>query len=141
MAWREVHDQILEEHRVLGAMLDAIGGLLDRFEQGDPDSVDPLRDQARALYLRFEAHLSFEDRAPLPVLRDGRLNTGADTLVREHVDGAGCSTSSSTSVALPGRPAMLAGARAAAVRTPAARGSRAEERLPAGQAAGASSRA
>jgi Hemerythrin HHE cation binding domain len=107
MAWPEVHDQILKEHRALGAMLDAIGGLLERFEDGDPVSVEPLRDHARALYLRFEAHLSFEDRELLPVLRSRRGPSEAEALVREHVEQRELLDFLVSRLVLPGRPAML----------------------------------
>jgi hypothetical protein len=88
-------------------MLDAVGSLLERFEDGDTGSVEPLRDHARDLYLRFEAHLSFEDQALLPVLRRRRGAAEADALVREHVEQRELLDFLLNRLVLPGRPATL----------------------------------
>jgi hypothetical protein len=107
MAWRDVHERILAEHVVLRGMLASLEALVDRFEDGDAVGVETLRDEARALYLRFEAHLSFEDRALLPELSRARGTSAGEALVREHAEQRELLDYLLRRLALPGRPALL----------------------------------
>ena len=107
MAWREVHERILGEHGVLRTMIDDLERCVERFEAGAADGAQPLRDGARSLYQRFEAHLSFEDGALLPALRRLRGAAEADALVREHAEQRELLDFLLRRLALPGRPATL----------------------------------
>lgn len=107
MERREIHGRILSEHRALRALVSDIDGLVEHFEGGDPSSVERLRDGARDLYLRFEAHLSFEDVALLPALHRTRGAAEAEALVREHAEQRELLDFLLRRLALPGRPETL----------------------------------
>jgi hemerythrin-like domain-containing protein len=81
-----VRKRILEEHRKLRALLDALVPLAARFEHGDVTVGSQLRDDAMALYETFAAHLLHEENSLEPALR-ARGAEGArfaERLAHEH---------------------------------------------------------
>jgi len=82
----DVRGRILEEHRMLRAMLGTLVPLARRFETGDPTDGDRLREAAMALYETFAAHLLHEESTLEPALRaqgkDGERLAGR--LAHEH---------------------------------------------------------
>jgi hemerythrin-like domain-containing protein len=81
-----VRKRILEEHRKLRALLDALVPLAARFEHGDVTVGSQLRDDAMALYETFAAHLLHEENSLEPALR-ARSAEGAkfaERLAHEH---------------------------------------------------------
>jgi hemerythrin-like domain-containing protein len=81
-----VRRRILEEHRKLRALLDALVPLATRFEHGDVTAGPQLREDALALYETFAAHLLHEENTLEPALR-ARGAEGAkfaERLAHEH---------------------------------------------------------
>jgi hemerythrin-like domain-containing protein len=82
----EVRERILQEHAELRGMLDEVHSLAERFEGGDAQVSQTLRERGLRLYERFAAHLDLEDRLLAPALRKagGPGPERAERLAREH---------------------------------------------------------
>jgi len=82
----EVRRRILEEHRKLRVMLDALVPLATRFERGDSADGAKLRADALALYETFAAHLLHEEKTLEPALRARGADGAklAERLAHEH---------------------------------------------------------
>jgi hemerythrin-like domain-containing protein len=82
----EVRRRILEDHGKLRAQLDALVPLAQRFERGDEQQAERLREGALALYETFASHLLHEESTLEPALR-ARGPEGerlAERLAHEH---------------------------------------------------------
>jgi hemerythrin-like domain-containing protein len=84
MSFHEIRDEILAEHRQLGAAMKEVEVLCERLEAGDAATAERLISSGRALYERFAAHLAREDRILLPSLEQVGGCESSRRLLAEH---------------------------------------------------------
>jgi len=107
MSFREIRQEVVEDHRVLAQGLDVIEDLCARIEAGEDKAAAALRERGRGLYERFAAHLVLEDRVLVPYLQATAGSESARQLTAEHREQRELLGYLLGRLAQSGRPAVL----------------------------------